>query len=151
MDSKTVASNKKARFDFFLEEKFIAGLSLEGWEVKSLREGKLNIKESYIKDIKDELWLVGAKIDPAAFINQKESVNPLRFRKLLLKKKEVSKILFAISAKGQTCIPVKLFWKGQLAKLEIALAKGKKSYDKKQAKKDADIQRDQERTLKKYK
>tara|TARA_B100001996_G_scaffold165059_2_gene125862 strand:+ start:787 stop:1242 length:456 start_codon:yes stop_codon:yes gene_type:complete len=151
MDSKTVASNKKARFDFFLEEKFIAGLSLEGWEVKSLREGKLNIKESYIKDIKDELWLVGAKIDPAAYINQKESVNPLRFRKLLLKKKEVSKILFAISAKGQTCIPVKLFWKGQLAKLEIALAKGKKNYDKKQTKKDADIQRDQERALKKYK
>ena len=151
MDSKTVASNKKARFDFFLEEKFIAGLSLEGWEVKSLREGKLNIKESYIKDIKDELWLVGAKIDPAAYINQKESVNPLRFRKLLLKKKEVSKILFAISAKGQTCIPVKLFWKGHLAKLEIALAKGKKNYDKKQTKKDADIQRDQERALKKYK
>ena len=110
-----------------------------------------NIKESYIKDIKDELWLVGAKIDPAAYINQKESVNPLRFRKLLLKKKEVSKILFAISAKGQTCIPVKLFWKGQLAKLEIALAKGKKNYDKKQTKKDADIQRDQERALKKYK
>ena len=151
MDSKTVASNKKARFDYFLEEKFVAGLSLEGWEVKSLREGKLNIKESYIKDIKDELWLVGAKIDPAAYINQKESVNPLRFRKLLLKKKEVSKILFAISAKGQTCIPVKLFWKGQLAKLEIALAKGKKNYDKKQTKKDADIQRDQERALKKYK
>ena len=151
MDSKTVATNKKARFDFFLEEKFIAGLSLEGWEVKSLREGKLNIKESYIKDIKDELWLVGAKIDPAAYINQKESVNPLRFRKLLLKKKEVSKILFAISAKGQTCIPVKLFWKGHLAKLEIALAKGKKNYDKKQTKKDADIQRDQERALKKYK
>tara|TARA_Y100000746_G_C15321437_1_gene373856 strand:- start:365 stop:820 length:456 start_codon:yes stop_codon:yes gene_type:complete len=151
MDSKTVAANKKARFDFFLEEKFIAGLSLEGWEVKSLREGKLNIKESYIKDIKDELWLVGAKIDPAAYINQKESVNPLRFRKLLLKKKEVSKILFAISAKGQTCIPVKLFWKGHLAKLEIALAKGKKNYDKKQTKKDADIQRDQERALKKYK
>ena len=94
---------------------------------------------------------MGAKIDPAAYINQKESVNPLRFRKLLLKKKEVSKILFAISAKGQTCIPVKLFWKGQLAKLEIALAKGKKNYDKKQTKKDADIQRDQERALKKYK
>ena len=151
MDSKTVASNKKARFDYFLEEKFVAGLSLEGWEVKSLRQGKLNIKESYIKDIKDELWLVGAKIDPAAYINQKESVNPLRFRKLLLKKREVEKILFAISAKGQTCIPVKLFWKGQLVKLEIALAKGKKNYDKKQTKKDADIKRDQERALKKYK
>ena len=151
MNSKTVASNKKARFDFFLEEKFVAGLSLEGWEVKSLRQGKLNIKEAYIKDIKDELWLVGARIDPLAHINQKDSVNPMRFRKLLLKKKEVSNILFAISAKGQTCIPVKLFWKGQLAKLEIALAKGKKNYDKKQTKKAADIQRDQERTLKKYK
>ena len=87
MNSKTVASNKKARFDFFLEEKFVAGLSLEGWEVKSLRQGKLNIKEAYIKDIKDELWLVGARIDPLAHINQKESVNPMRFRKLLLKEK----------------------------------------------------------------
>ena len=75
----------------------------------------------------------------------------MRFRKLLLNKREVSSILFAISAKGQTCIPVKLFWKGQLAKLEIALAKGKKNYDKKQTKKTADIQRDQERALKKYK
>ena len=151
MNSKTVASNKKARFDFFLEEKFIAGLSLEGWEVKSLRQGKLNIKEAYIKDIKDELWLVGARIDPLDYINQKDSVNPMRFRKLLLRKKEISNILFAISAKGQTCIPVKLFWKDQLAKLEIALAKGKKNYDKKQTKKAADIQRDQERALKKYK
>ena len=95
MNSKTVASNKKARFDFFLEERFIAGLALEGWEVKSLRQGKLNIKEAYIKDIKDELWLVGSRIDPLAYINQKESVNPMRFRKLLLKKREVSNILFA--------------------------------------------------------
>ena len=71
MNSKTVASNKKARFDFFLEERFIAGLALEGWEVKSLRQGKLNIKEAYIKDIKDELWLVGSRIDPLAYINQK--------------------------------------------------------------------------------
>ena len=122
--------------------------------ITEINENKGAFKKGIIKaelDIKDELWLVGAKIDPAAYINQKESVNPLRFRKLLLKKKEVSKILFAISAKGQTCIPVKLFWKGHLAKLEIALAKGKKNYDKKQTKKDADIQRDQERALKKYK
>ena len=151
MNSKTVAANKKARFDFFLEETFVAGLMLEGWEVKSLREGKLNIKEAYIKDIKGELWLVGARINPANYINQKDQVNPERFRKLLLNNKEIEKIQFAISAKGQTCVPVKLFWKGHLAKLEIALAKGKKNYDKKQVKKTADIVRDQERALKKYK
>ena len=132
-------------------ENFVAGLLLEGWEVKSLREGKLNIKEAYVKHIKGELWLVGARIDPAKYINQKDQVDPERFRKLLLNKREVEKILFAISAKGQTCIPIKIFWKGHLAKLEIALAKGKKNYDKKQAKKTADIKRDQERTLKKYK
>ena len=151
MNSKTVATNKKARFDFFLEETFVAGLMLEGWEVKSLREGKLNIKEAYIKNIKGELWLVGARINPASYINQKDQVNPERFRKLLLNSKEIEKIQFAISAKGQTCVPVKLFWKGHLAKLEIALAKGKKNYDKKQVKKTADIARDQERALKKYK
>ena len=151
MNSKTVATNKKARFDFFLEETFVAGLMLEGWEVKSLREGKLNIKEAYIKDIKGELWLVGARINPESYINQKDQVNPERFRKLLLNNKEIEKIQFAISAKGQTCVPVKLFWKGHLAKLEIALAKGKKNYDKKQVKKTADIARDQERALKKYK
>ena len=151
MNSKTVASNKKARFDFFLEENFVAGLLLEGWEVKSLREGKLNIKEAYIKAIKGELFLVGARIDPAHYINQKELIEPGRFRKLLLNKREVEKILFAISAKGQTCVPVKLFWKGHLAKLEIALAKGKKNIDKKQTKKIADIERDQERALKNYK
>ena len=121
---------------------------LEGWEVKSLREGKLNIKEAYIKDIKGELWLVGARIDPAKYINQKEQVNPERFRKLLLNQREIEKILFAISAKGQTCVPVKLFWRGHLAKLEISLAKGKKNYDKRQAKKSADIKREQERALK---
>ena len=151
MNSKTVATNKKARFDFFLEETFVAGLMLEGWEVKSLREGKLNIKEAYIKDIKGELFLVGARIDPSSYINQKDLANPNRFRKLLLNKKEVEKILFAISAKGQTCVPVKLFWKGNLAKLEIALARGKKNIDKKMSKKVADIQRDQERALKNYK
>ena len=107
--------------------------------------------EAYVKHIKGELWLVGARIDPAKYINQKDQVNPERFRKLLLNQREVEKILFAISAKGQTCIPIKIFWKGHLAKLEIALAKGKKNYDKKQAKKTADIKRDQERTLKKYK
>ena len=84
MNSKTVATNKKARFEFFLEETFVAGLMLEGWEVKSLREGKLNIKEAYIKDIKGELWLVGARINPASYINQKDQVNPERFRKLLI-------------------------------------------------------------------
>ena len=84
MNSKTVATNKKARFDFFLEESFVAGLMLEGWEVKSLREGKLNIKEAYIKDIKGELFLVGARIDPVSYISQKDQIEPGRFRNCLL-------------------------------------------------------------------
>ena len=151
MNNKTVATNKKARFDYFLEDKFVAGLELEGWEVKSLREGRLNLKEAYIKIIKNELWLVGSRIDPVNFINQKESLNPERFRKLLLNRREIEKITFALSAKGQTCIPVKLFWKGPLAKLEISLAKGKKNYDKKRAKKIDDLKRESERALKNFK
>ena len=146
-----IVKNKTASRNYTLGQAYQAGIVLEGWEVKSLREGKLNIKEAYIKDIKGELFLVGARIDPAHYINQKELIEPGRFRKLLLNKREVEKILFAISAKGQTCVPVKLFWKGHLAKLEIALAKGKKNIDKKQTKKIADIERDQERALKNYK
>ena len=149
--SDLIVKNKTASRNYVLGELYQAGIVLEGWEVKSLREGKLNIKEAYIKDIKGELFLVGARIDPASFINQKDQTEPERFRKLLLNKRELKNILFAISAKGQTCVPVKLFWKGHLAKLEIALAKGKKKIDKKQTKKAADIQRDEERTLKKFK
>ena len=151
MNNKTVATNKKARFDYFLEDKFVAGLELEGWEVKSLRDGRLNLKEAYIKIIKNELWLVGSRIDPVIFINQKDSLNPERFRKLLLNRREIEKISFALSAKGQTCVPVKLFWKGPLAKLEISLAKGKKNYDKKHAKKIDDLKRESERALKNFK
>ena len=79
MNSKTVASNKKARFNFFLEENFVAGLLLEGWEVKSLREGKLNIKEAYVKHIKGELWVVGARIDPAKYINQNFDIDDAKY------------------------------------------------------------------------
>ena len=94
---------------------------------------------------------MGSRIDPVNFINQKDSLNPERFRKLLLNRREIEKITFALSAKGQTCVPVKLFWKGPLAKLEISLAKGKKNYDKKHAKKIDDLKRESERALKKFK
>ena len=109
MNSKTIASNKKARFDYFLDETFVAGLLLEGWEVKSLREGKLNLKESYIKDIKNELWLVGSRIDPLKFINQKEGVDPLRFRKLLLNKKEVKKYFLLFLQKDKHVFRLNFF------------------------------------------
>ena len=134
MNSKTVATNKKARFDFFLEETFVAGLMLEGWEVKSLREGKLNIKEAYIKDIKGELFLVGARIDPASYINQKDQTEPGRFRKLLLNKRELNKIEKESMAPGLTIIPLKIFLsQNGFAKIQIGISKGKKNYDKRQS------------------
>ena len=151
MNDKTIALNKKAGFDYFLEEKFVSGLLLEGWEVKSLRDGKINLKEAYVKEIKGELWLVSATINPLEHINQKQNLDPRRFRKILLKKREIKIILYGLSAKGQTCVPVKLFWKGQIVKLEIALARGKKIYDKKTSKKIADLKRDAERSLKNLK
>ena len=89
MNDKTIALNKKAGFDYFLEEKFVSGLLLEGWEVKSLRDGKINLKEAYVKDIKGELWLVSATINPLEHINQKQNLDPRRFRKILLKKREI--------------------------------------------------------------
>ena len=149
MNSKTVATNKKARFDFFLEETFVAGLMLEGWEVKSLREGKLNIKEAYIKDIKGELFLVGSRIDPASYINQKDLTNPNRFRKLLLNKKEINKLIGRINREGFTLIPTKMYFKKGKIKIEIAVAKGKKEYDKRQTKKKRDWNREKARIFRK--
>ena len=146
----TIVINKNASRNYSFSQTFEAGIVLKGWEVKSLRDGKVDVKDSYVKFIRNEAWVIGLKIDPPASLKE-ENVDSNKTRKLLLNKRELKNILFAISAKGQTCVPVKLFWKGHLAKLEIALAKGKKKIDKKQTKKAADIQRDEERALKKFK
>lgn len=146
---KLIANNKKAYHDYFIEEKFEAGLALAGTEVKSLRMGKCSIKESFIQIRDGEALICGMHISPYEKGNIFNK-DPMRTRKLLLHKKEISKLLGASTKQGYTIVPLQVYFKGSLAKCEIGLAKGKKLYDKRAdiAKKDA--KRDMERAFKEY-
>ena len=134
---KLIANNKKAYHDYFIEEKYEAGISLHGTEVKSLRMGKCSIKESFIRIENGEVLIYGMHISPYEKGNIFNKA-PLRVKKLLLHKKEINKMLGKIAEKGYTLVPLRVYFKGSLAKVEIGLAKGKKLYDKRQdiAKKD---------------
>lgn len=145
----TVAQNKKARHEYFIEETFEAGLVLQGWEVKSLRAGKMNLTESYVLLKSGEAWLLGAHITPLTTASTHIMPDPLRTRKLLLKQRELGKIFGAVAKKGSACIPLKVYWKQGLAKCEIALAKGKKLHDKRSSEKERDWQREKQRLFKK--
>ncbi len=146
--SNTIVLNKKARHDYFIEQTLEAGLSLEGWEVKSLRESKVHIKESYVIMKNGEMFLFGAHI--SALQSASTHVNPdsTRTRKLLLNRLEINRLKEKIDQKGATVIPLKMYWKRGRVKLEIGVAKGKKSHDKRQDIKSRDWQRDKQRTLK---
>jgi SsrA-binding protein len=144
----TIALNKKARFDYHLEEKYEAGMVLEGWEVKSLRAGRAQLKESYVIIRHGELFLFGAHFSPLASTSTHITADPTRTRKLLLNRREISHLIGAVERQGYALIPVALYWKKGRAKLEIALAKGKKQHDKRAAIKDREWKRDQERLLK---
>lgn len=143
-----IARNKKARFDYFIEETFIAGLVLEGWEVKSLRAGRIQIKESYIVIKKQEAWLLGAHISPLESASTHIHPDPTRTRKLLLHKKELDKLIGAVDRRGFTLVPVNMFWSKGFAKIKIGLAKGKKQHDKRADAKDKDWKREKERLFK---
>ena len=144
-NSNTIAQNRKARHDYFIEDKFEAGLVLEGWEVKSLRDGRAQLQESYIVMHQGEAWLHGAHISP--MLSASTHVNPLniRRRKLLLNKIELNRLIGAVDRKGYTIVPMALYWKKGRAKLEIALAKGKQQQDKRAATKDQDWAREKAR------
>ncbi len=146
--SNTIASNKKARFDFFIEEEFEAGLSLEGWEVKSMRAGLVQLKESYVTIHKGELFLFGAHISPLISASTHVSPNPVRTRKLLMKRYEISRLIGQVERDGYTIAPLSLYWVRGRAKLKIGLAKGKKQHDKRASIKDRDWKRDQQRIMK---
>ena len=135
--TKLIANNRKAYHDYFIEDKYEAGLSLHGTEVKSLRMGKCSIKESFIRIEGGEVYIYGMHISPYEKGNIFNK-DPLRVRKLLLHKGEINKIAGRIAEKGYTLVPLQVYFKGSLAKIEIGLAKGKKLYDKRQdiAKKD---------------
>ncbi|MES1927861.1 SsrA-binding protein [Salinisphaera dokdonensis CL-ES53] len=139
--SSTIALNKRARHDFFLEERLEAGLVLEGWEVKSLRAGKGRITEAYVLIKDGEAFLLGGHIQPLQSASTHVVVDPTRTRKLLLHERELATLIGATEQKGFTIVPLAMYWKRGKAKLEIALAKGKANYDKRQSKKEADWNR----------
>jgi SsrA-binding protein len=144
---KLIAENRRARFDYFIEETIEAGLALTGSEVKSLRAGRANIAESYASPETGELYLVNAHIHeyaPAARFNHA----PRRARKLLVKKRELARLLGAVEREGRTLVPLRLYFNARgRAKLELALAKGKKAHDKREATKDREWKRDQARLM----
>jgi SsrA-binding protein len=146
--NSTIALNKKAGHDFFIEERFEAGIALQGWEVKSLRQGRVQIKESYITIKDGEAFLFGAHIVPLSTASTHIHPDPTRTRKLLLHRSELNKLIGQVERKGYTLVPTAMYWKKGMAKLEIGLAKGKKQHDKRASEKDRDWQREKERLFK---
>lgn len=144
----TIAQNKKARFEFFVEETFEAGLVLQGWEVKSLRDGKAQLIDSYVLIRDGEAWLANALITPLKTASTHIVPAPQRDRKLLLSRQELNKLIGSVERKGYTLIPLSMYWMRGLAKVKVALAKGKQSHDKRAAIKDRDWQRDKARLFK---
>ncbi len=144
----TIALNKKSRHDYLLGERFEAGLVLEGWEVKSLRAGRVQLRDAYVLLKDGEAWLLGAVITPLPTASTHIQPDPTRTRKLLLHREELNKLIGAVERKGYTLIPTAMYWKKGRAKLEIALAKGKQTHDKRAAERDRDWQRDKQRLLK---
>ncbi len=148
MKKTVVSTNKKAYHEFHILENFEAGVQLKGSEVKSIREGSVSLKQSYIVTRKGEAWIKALHI-PSYSHTGYDGHDPLRNRKLLLHKREILKIDAKLAEKGLTAVPTKLYFKGGLVKIELGLAKGKKLYDKRASKKKRDVERDIQRALKK--
>lgn len=144
-----IAVNRRARHDYFIESRFEAGLVLEGWEVKSMREGRAQLTEAYVNLRKGEAWLVGAHFSPLNTVSTHITADPTRSRKLLLNRHELDRLTGAVERKGFTLVPLNLHWHKGRAKLDVGLAKGKKQHDKRADQKDRDWQRQKERILKK--
>jgi SsrA-binding protein len=146
--NESIAVNRKARHEFSLEEHFEAGIALHGWEVKSLRAGRVQLDQSYVIVKNSEAYLFGCQITPLQTASTHITPDPLRNRKLLLHARELSKLIGSVERKGYTLIPLALYWKNNHVKLDIALAKGKKLHDKRADEKDRDWQREKGRILK---
>ena len=145
--SSTIARNKKAKHDYYIEQSFEAGVALEGWEVKSIRAAKVSLVDSYVMMKKGEAWLLGTHISPLLSASTHIIPDPTRTRKLLLHQRELGKIHDALTKDGLACVALALYWKGPLVKCEIALARGKKMHDKRATEKDRDWSREKQRTV----
>ncbi|MDP4536826.1 SsrA-binding protein SmpB [Alkalimonas collagenimarina] len=146
--SSTIALNRKARHEYFLEDKFEAGISLQGWEVKSIREGKVNLSDAYVVLHQGEAYLYGTQIQPLKSASSHVICDPERNRKLLLKKRELAKLIGLTERDGYTLIATAMYWKACWVKLEFHLALGKKHYDKRSDIKNKDWAREKERMMK---
>jgi SsrA-binding protein len=146
--STTIALNKRARHDYHIEQRFEAGLVLEGWEVKSLRAGKVQLVDSYVLLRDGEAWLLGTNITPLTSASTHVIADPQRTRKLLLHSRELAQIFAATQKKGYACIATALYWKGNKVKCEIGLAKGKKQHDKRATERERDWNRQKQRIMK---
>lgn len=145
----TIALNRKAGFDYSFEEHYEAGIVLEGWEVKSLRAGKINLSDAHVIIKYGEALLIGAQIQPLQTASTHSIPDPTRTRKLLLNKKELNHLIGSVERQGYTIIPLSLYWKKNKIKIKIALAKGKKEHDKRETIKEREWQRNRARILKK--
>jgi|SRR5256885_2335217 len=145
--SSTIAQNKKARFDYFIEERYEAGLALQGWEVKSLRAGKAQLVDSFVMVRGGEAWLHGAHVTPLSSASTHVTPEPTRIRKLLMNRREIDRLTGLVERKGYTLVALELYWSKGRAKLALGLAKGKKQHDKRASEKDRDWDRDRARLL----
>lgn len=143
----SIAQNKKAFHDFFIEEKYEAGIALEGWEVKSIRAGRIQLKEAYVIIRSGELFLIGCHISPLPTASTHINPDPIRTRKLLLHSEEISKLIGKVERAGFTLVPLDMHYVRGRIKLEIGLAKGKKQHDKRESEKEKDWQREKQRLM----
>jgi SsrA-binding protein len=144
----SIVQNRKASHDYFIEQRFEAGIALEGWEVKAIRAGRAQLKEAYVIVSNGELFLIGSHISPLLAASTHLIPDPVRTRKLLLHAGEISQLIGSVERAGYTLVPLDLHFKKGLIKLEIGLAKGKKQHDKREAQKDREWRREQQRLLK---
>ena len=145
---KTIAVNKRARFEYHIEDRLEAGLALEGWEVKALREGRVQFADSYVLLKDGEAYLFGCLINPLATASTHVTPDPTRTRKLLLHRREIDRLVGAVDRQGYTAIPTAMYWSRGKAKVEIGLAKGKRQHDKRKTEKDRDWERQKKRIMK---
>ena len=142
-----IADNKKAAYNYFFEERFEAGMVLEGWEVKSLREGKVQLTDGYVVIRNGELFVIGCQINPLGTASTHVTPDTLRTRKLLMHKEEIKRLIGKVEQKGYTLVPLKLYFKDGRAKVELAVARGKQLHDKRQDQKKSDAQREIRRAM----
>jgi SsrA-binding protein len=146
--SKTIALNKRARFEYFIEERIEAGLALEGWEVKALRAGRVQFADSYVLLKDNEAFLFGCQINPLPTASSHITPDPVRTRKLLLHRREIDRLVGAVDRRGYTVIPTAMYWSHGRAKVEIGMARGKRQHDKRKTEKDRDWERQKGRIMK---